>query len=103
MFRWYGQSNLEIGPAPVCVVARSATSFFQASPSPGLAQNSAQDTSQVTIDATMAHIEQVRLLVLGMDQRLQAREEKLNKTIEKAETEGMEFEDMRNGTMTAKS
>jgi len=84
-------------------MARSATSFFQAPQGPALGQNSAQEASQATIDATMAHIEQVKLLILGMDQRLQSREEKLNKTIEKAETEGMKFEGMRKDVMAAKS
>lgn len=43
-------------------------------------------------DATLAHIESIRLLVLGMEQRLQTREEKLVKTVEKAENEGKKFE-----------
>ena len=102
-FNKYFQSNLEIAPVPTAVMARSATSFFQAPQSPVLGQNSAQEASQATADATMAHIEQVRLLILGMDQRLQSREEKLNKTIEKAETEGMKFEGMRKDVMAAKS
>lgn len=40
----------------------------------------------------MAHIEQVRLLILGMEQRLQSREDKLVKTIQRAEAEGARFE-----------
>ena len=40
----------------------------------------------------MAHIEQVRLLILGMEQRLQSREDKLLKTIQRAEAEGSRFE-----------
>ncbi|OBZ78977.1 hypothetical protein A0H81_01318 [Grifola frondosa] len=52
-------------------------------PADGTAK-AAQQTSNV--DATMAHIEQVRLLILGMEQRLQLREDKLMKNIERAET-----------------
>lgn len=40
----------------------------------------------------MAQIEQIRMLVLGMDQRLDAREERLAKTLERAENEGKRFE-----------
>ncbi|KAF8346146.1 hypothetical protein F5887DRAFT_1184929 [Amanita rubescens] len=40
----------------------------------------------------LAHIESIRLLVLGIEQRLQTREEKLVKTVEKAENEGKKFE-----------
>jgi hypothetical protein len=42
-----------------------------------------------------AHVQQVRLLILGMEQRLQTREEKLTKTIERAESEGRRFEEVR--------
>lgn len=45
--------------------------------------------------ALFAHIENVKLLVLGMEQRLQTREEKLTKTIEKAEKESQRFEVLR--------
>ncbi|KAG6901582.1 hypothetical protein C0995_010252 [Termitomyces sp. Mi166 len=40
-----------------------------------------------------ARLEQVRMLILGMEQRLQIREEKLAKTIEKAESEAHRFEE----------
>ncbi|ESK96757.1 hypothetical protein Moror_6687 [Moniliophthora roreri MCA 2997] len=42
-----------------------------------------------------AHIEQVRMLVLGVEQRLQGREEKLISRIEKAEGETKRFEEIR--------
>ena len=43
-------------------------------------------------EAALAHIESVRLLVLGIEQRLQTREGKLVKTVERAENEGKKFE-----------
>lgn len=43
----------------------------------------------------LAQIEQVRMLILGMEQRLQVREEKLIKTVERAEDEGRKFEALR--------
>jgi hypothetical protein len=43
----------------------------------------------------LAQIEQVRMLILGMEQRLQVREEKLIKTVERAEDEGRRFESLR--------
>ncbi|KAJ6617627.1 hypothetical protein B0H10DRAFT_1914179 [Mycena sp. CBHHK59/15] len=45
--------------------------------------------------ATLAHIEQVRMLIMGMEQRLQVREEKLVKSVERAESEGRRFEELR--------
>ena len=42
--------------------------------------------------ATLAQIEEMRLLILGMDQRLGVREEKLVKTLERAENEGRKYE-----------
>ena len=42
----------------------------------------------------LAHVEQVRLLILGMEQRLQTREEKLTRTIERAESESRKFEEV---------
>ncbi|EPQ60102.1 hypothetical protein GLOTRDRAFT_89713 [Gloeophyllum trabeum ATCC 11539] len=51
--------------------------------------------SPAAVNETMAHIEQVRLLILGMEQRLQVREEKLAKSIDKAQSEGRRFEEMR--------
>ncbi|KIM38202.1 hypothetical protein M413DRAFT_447953 [Hebeloma cylindrosporum] len=42
--------------------------------------------------ATLAQIEEMRLLILGMDQRLGAREDKLTKTLERAENEGKKYE-----------
>ncbi|KAF8626439.1 hypothetical protein AX15_004873 [Amanita polypyramis BW_CC] len=43
-------------------------------------------------EATLAHVESIRLLVMGIEQRLHTREEKLVKTVEKAENEGKKFE-----------
>jgi hypothetical protein len=48
--------------------------------------------SKAGVEATMAHVEQVRLLVLGMEERLRVREEKLVKTMEKADQESHRFE-----------
>ena len=54
-------------------------------------------------EATMAHVEQVRLLVLGMEERLRVREEKLVKTMEKADQESHRFEVLRKEAQPAKS
>ena len=42
--------------------------------------------------AQIAHLEQIRLLILGMEQRLEVREEKLVKAVEQAENEGKKYE-----------
>lgn len=46
-------------------------------------------------EATKAYIEQVRLLILGMEQRLKNREERLAKTVAAAEAEGARYEEAR--------
>ncbi|EKM56717.1 uncharacterized protein PHACADRAFT_254001 [Phanerochaete carnosa HHB-10118-sp] len=53
------------------------------------------DPSPSDAQPSKAFVEQVRLLVLGMEQRLQNREEKLMKSIEKAEAEGAKFEELK--------
>lgn len=52
-----------------------------------------QQEKEAIRTAAMAQIEQVRMLILGMDQRLDMREERLSKTIHKAEDESKRFED----------
>ncbi|KAI0728362.1 hypothetical protein C8Q72DRAFT_779977 [Fomitopsis betulina] len=76
------QANLNIAPTPTSSLA---------TPRPDGTSSSGASTN-ATVEGTMAHIEQVRLLILGMEQRLQSREEKLVKTIQRAEAEGARFE-----------
>jgi hypothetical protein len=40
-------------------------------------------------------IQQIRMLILGMDQRLQNRQEKLDQEIKRAEKEGQRYEELR--------
>ena len=51
----------------------------------------------------MAQVEQVRLLVLGMEERLRVREEKLVKTMEKADQESHRFEVLHKDALAAKT
>ena len=51
-------------------------------------------------EAAMAQVEKVRLLILGMEERLQMREERLMQNIKKAEAEGIKFEEHRKQVMT---
>ena len=67
---------------------------------PSLAQSQSAESPQ---QATLAHIEQVRLLILGMEQRLQTREEKLAKSVERAENETRKIDQLRKEVMTAES
>lgn len=67
--------------------------------SPGTNSNS--PPSADATQATLAHIEQVRLLILGMEQRLQVREDKLSVNVEKAEKEAGRFEEMRREVLTS--
>ncbi|KAF5352482.1 hypothetical protein D9756_006252 [Leucocoprinus leucothites] len=60
------------------------------------------EESAVDKQQALAHIEQVRLLILGMEQRLQTREDKLVKTMERAEGEGRRFDQLRKEISTGR-
>jgi len=85
------QTTLNIAPSSTPAVAPRAGPEANAPTQPHSAE------------ATMAHIEQVRLLILGMEQRLQSREDKLLKTIERAESEGSRFEERKKQLLSAAS
>ena len=71
---------------------------YSPSPSPrpdSRVTNPSPDHSQPQQSLNLAQIEQVRMLILGMEQRLQVREEKLIKTVGRAEDEGRRFEALR--------
>jgi len=101
------QANLDIAPAAVSspLGSRTATSLFSpsmqhiASPPAG----DGSPSTKVSVEATMAQVEQVRLLVLGMEERLRMREEKLVKTMEKADQESHKFEVLRKDALAAKT
>lgn len=62
----------------------------------------AASPTQASAEATRAQVEQIRLLVLGMEQRMQEREEKLSKTIERAETQEIKCEELRKEVLPTK-
>lgn len=63
----------------------------------------ANGASRASGDAAIPHVEQVRLLVLGMEERLRVREEKLVKAMEKADQECNKFESLRKDAQAAKT
>lgn len=63
----------------------------------------ATGASRASGDAAIPHVEQVRLLVLGMEERLRVREEKLVKAMEKADQESHRFESLRKDAQAAKT
>lgn len=88
------QTSLDITPSPFGsrpVAHRSNTATSAVSP-PAAGQSAAEAS---------AHAEQVRLLILGMEQRLQTREEKLQRSVERAEAEGQRFEQIRREVLAA--
>ncbi|KAF8814016.1 hypothetical protein BYT27DRAFT_7130288 [Phlegmacium glaucopus] len=106
------QANLEIAPLPSSrpsmmhqrsntisspLTLNMARHTYSPSPSPRpdsrVANRSPEHPQQQSLN--LAQIEQVRMLILGMEQRLQVREEKLVKTVERAEDEGRRFEALR--------
>ena len=77
---------------------------YTPSPSPrpdSRVMNQSPDHPQQQQSLNLAQIEQVRMLILGMEQRLQVREEKLVKTVERAEDEGRKFEALRSEIVSA--
>ncbi|KAJ3557681.1 hypothetical protein NM688_g1341 [Phlebia brevispora] len=88
------QENLDITPNAV-LSARSAFASPGHARSPSTPIVPAKDANPTDPAANKAFIEQVRLLILGMEQRLQDRERRLAKDIEKAEAEVTKFEDIR--------
>ncbi|KAF7366307.1 hypothetical protein MSAN_00886900 [Mycena sanguinolenta] len=107
------QSSLDIAPATMSTLAgrsiiHQRSNTLSTMPSPVLSHAQAQGTGAPSAEesqtaaqrqqmdqATLAHIEQVRMLIMGMEQRLQTREEKLVKSVERAESEGRRFEELR--------
>lgn len=82
----FHQRSATISSSPILT---SLTSSLRSNSSP-----TPTSTEQPNRQAMLAHVEQVRLLILGMEQRLQTREEKLTKTMEKAESESRRFEEL---------
>lgn len=85
------QRSNTLGSMPSPVLSHAQAQSTTADP-PGPAQRQLQLEQQ---HATLAHIEQVRMLIMGMEQRLQTREDKLLKSVERAEGEGRRFEELR--------
>ncbi|KAH8094753.1 hypothetical protein BXZ70DRAFT_947408 [Cristinia sonorae] len=100
------QMNLGIQPLPSAVnsMPGMASTLMRARADSSLSVQHAVSTSTppaANLEATQAHIEQIRLLIMGMEQRLQTREEKLVKSIEKAEAESSKLEEMRKQVLSA--
>jgi hypothetical protein len=101
------QANLDIAPAGVSspLPSRTTASLFSP-PMQHIASSTVANgnlSQKAGVEATMAHVEQVRLLVLGMEERLRAREEKLVKTVQKADQESHRFEVLSKDAQPAKS
>ncbi|RPD64636.1 hypothetical protein L226DRAFT_549426 [Lentinus tigrinus ALCF2SS1-7] len=105
------QTNLDIAPASASGFHARAAGLVNSgkSSSPAKeksslsASTSDASQSQASIEATKAYLEQVRLAILGMEQRMQSREDKLAKHIERAEAEGARFEEIRKQVLPASS
>ncbi|KAJ3572151.1 hypothetical protein NP233_g3278 [Leucocoprinus birnbaumii] len=103
------QSSLDIAPASITTrlghtransltgSPLSVTSPAAQVPTPTSIRSPQVKSEESVVDRqqALAHIEQVRLLILGMEQRLQTREEKLVKTVDRAEGEGRRFDQLR--------
>ena len=54
-----------------------------------------------SVEAAIAHIEQVKLMILGMDQRMESREAEITANIKRAQAESSRFEEMRKQVLSA--
>ncbi|KAF8274315.1 hypothetical protein EI94DRAFT_1714148 [Lactarius quietus] len=99
------QANLDIVPAGIAspLPSRTATALFSPPMHHMTSPPPPKGTSRVSGDAAIPHVEQVRLLVLGMEERLRVREEKLVKAMEKADQECNRFESLRKDAQVAKT
>ena len=88
------QDNLELIPAAAINTRSSLKSPARLQPTPP-PSSSPKAPSQVDRDSMKAYIDQVRTLVLGMEQRMQSREENLLRALEAAEEESAKYEDAR--------
>ncbi|KAL0577608.1 hypothetical protein V5O48_004369 [Marasmius crinis-equi] len=103
------QSTLDVAPAPATAGRTGMLhqrSNTIASPTRSMTMPAAAGSQKAAPSedkdrqALAAHIEQVRMLVLGVEQRVQAREEKLRSRMDKAEGEAKRFETLRKEIMT---
>ncbi|KAF8555085.1 hypothetical protein OG21DRAFT_1496559 [Imleria badia] len=101
------QTVLDIAPSSATVAARAMGASLlnrttTATPPPPSEASDSPAASQASIQATLSQMEQMRLLVLGMEQRMQEREEKLSKTIERAEAQEVKCETLRKEVLPTK-
>ncbi|KAI0334022.1 hypothetical protein GY45DRAFT_1270772 [Cubamyces sp. BRFM 1775] len=101
------QTNLDLSTPTSTFHARASSliSPGKSAPSPSSAAPPATSSQGegANAEATMAYLEQVRLMILGMEQRLQSREDKLVKHIERAEAEGARYDEVRKQTLATTS
>jgi hypothetical protein len=100
------QSSLDIAPSSTfatrAVIGSSILSRGTPTPQSGRSDLTSAPVPQAMVDATLTQVEQIRLLVLGMEQRLQNREEKLSKTIEHAEAQEVKCDVLKKEVMATK-
>lgn len=92
--------------SPTQPASRSAHSKDRSSGSgPGASANGQNpqqsELQRKSIEGAMAQIEQIKLMVLGMDQRLETREAEIAANIKRAQGESSRFEEMRKQVLSA--
>ncbi|KIK29834.1 hypothetical protein PISMIDRAFT_648032 [Pisolithus microcarpus 441] len=97
-------SVLDITPSTSSSARIGMNTYLHRTQPSSVTESSGQSASPtpVSVEATRAQFEQVRLLILGMEQRMQEREEKLNKTIERAEAQEMKCEALQKEILPSK-
>ena len=97
-----GRLDSPIRPASRTAHSKDRSSASVSSPTNANPQNQQQGEEQKkSVDAAIAHIEQVKLMILGMDQRLENREGEIMANIKRAQGESSRFEEMRKQVLSA--
>lgn len=97
-----GRLDSPIRPASRTAHPKDRSSASVSSPTNANPQNQDQAEEQKkSVEAAIAHIEQVKLMILGMDQRLENREGEIMANIKRAQGESSRFEEMRKQVLSA--
>lgn len=95
-----GRLDSPVRPASRTAHFKDRSSASVSSPTNTNAQQQAEEQKK-SMEAAIAHVEQVKLMILGMDQRLESREGEIAANIKRAQAESSRFEEMRKQVLSA--
>ena len=96
-----GRLDSPIRPASRSMHSRNQSSGGGPSASANSQNQQQSEQQKQSVEATIAQIEQIKLMILGMDQRLENRETEIMANIKRAQGESSRFEEMRKQVLSA--